>query len=62
MLGMEVDFIEKYKLNPSQCIMVGDMKVDNTLFYKLFLTYVLINDAIPLKLYMYNSLSLNILV
>ena len=62
MPGMEVDFIEKYKLNPSQCIMVGDMKVDNTLFYKLFLTYVLINDAIPLKLYIDNSINLNSLL
>jgi histidinol-phosphate phosphatase family protein len=30
MPGMGVEFIEKYKLDPSQCIMVGDMKVDNT--------------------------------
>lgn len=30
MPGMGVVFIEKYKLDPSQCIMVGDMKTDNT--------------------------------
>lgn len=30
MPGIGVAFIEKYKLDPSQCIMVGDMKVDNT--------------------------------
>lgn len=30
MPGMGVTFIEKYKLDPSQCIMVGDMKTDNT--------------------------------
>jgi len=30
MPGIGVEFIEKYKLDPSQCIMVGDMKVDNT--------------------------------
>ncbi len=30
MPGMGVQFIEKYKLNPSQCIMVGDMKTDQT--------------------------------
>jgi HAD superfamily hydrolase (TIGR01662 family) len=30
MPGMGVHFIEKYKLDPSQCIMVGDMKTDNT--------------------------------
>jgi len=28
--GMGVYFIEKYKLDPAQCIMVGDMKVDQT--------------------------------
>ena len=27
---MGVEYIEKYKLDASQCIMVGDMKVDNT--------------------------------
>ncbi|MFW9971692.1 MAG: HAD-IIIA family hydrolase [Candidatus Odinarchaeota archaeon] len=30
MPGMGVVFIEKYKLDPFQCIMVGDMKTDNT--------------------------------
>lgn len=30
MPGMGVEFIEKYKLNPSECIMVGDMKTDKT--------------------------------
>ncbi len=30
MPGMGVDFIERYKLNPSECIMVGDMKTDKT--------------------------------
>ena len=30
MPGMGVEFIEKHKLDHSQCIMVGDMKVDNT--------------------------------
>ena len=28
--GMGVHFIEKYKLDPSQCVMVGDMKSDKT--------------------------------
>jgi HAD superfamily hydrolase (TIGR01662 family) len=28
--GMGVEFIEKYKLDPSQCVMVGDMKTDKT--------------------------------
>lgn len=28
--GMGVYFIEKYKLNPAQCIMIGDMKTDQT--------------------------------
>lgn len=30
MPGMGVAFIEKYKLDPAQCIMVGDMKTDET--------------------------------
>lgn len=30
MPGLGVEFIEKYKLNPAKCIMVGDMKTDNT--------------------------------
>jgi len=30
MPGMGVVFIEKYKLNPSECIMVGDMATDKT--------------------------------
>ena len=30
MPGMGVQFIEKHKLDPSQCIMVGDMKTDQT--------------------------------
>ena len=30
MPGLAIDFIEKYKLNPSQCIMVGDQKTDLT--------------------------------
>jgi histidinol-phosphate phosphatase family protein len=30
MPGMAVEFIEKYKLDPSQCIMVGDSKTDKT--------------------------------
>ena len=29
-VGYGVEFIEKYKLDPSQCIMVGDMKTDET--------------------------------
>lgn len=29
-VGFGVEFIEKYKLDPSQCIMVGDMKSDET--------------------------------
>jgi HAD superfamily hydrolase (TIGR01662 family) len=29
-VGFGVEFIEKYKLDPSQCIMVGDMKTDET--------------------------------
>jgi HAD superfamily hydrolase (TIGR01662 family) len=28
--GLAVELIEKYKLNPSECIMVGDMKSDET--------------------------------
>jgi HAD superfamily hydrolase (TIGR01662 family) len=28
--GMGVEFIEKYKLNPAECIMVGDKKSDET--------------------------------
>ena len=30
MPGMGAEFIEKYKLNPSECIMVGDMTSDKT--------------------------------
>lgn len=30
MPGLGVIFIEEYKLNPTKCIMVGDMKTDNT--------------------------------
>ena len=30
MPGMAVEFIEKYKLDPSKCIMVGDSKTDKT--------------------------------
>jgi hypothetical protein len=30
MPGMEIEFIEKIKLNSSQCIMIGDIKVANT--------------------------------
>ncbi|MFX0073938.1 MAG: HAD-IIIA family hydrolase [Candidatus Hermodarchaeota archaeon] len=30
MPGMAVEFIEKYKLNPSNCIVVGDSKTDKT--------------------------------
>jgi HAD superfamily hydrolase (TIGR01662 family) len=30
MPGMAVEFIEKYKLDPSQCVMVGDSKTDKT--------------------------------
>jgi HAD superfamily hydrolase (TIGR01662 family) len=30
MPGLGVAFIEKYKLDPSKCIMVGDMKTDKT--------------------------------
>lgn len=29
-VGFGVEFIEKYKLDPSQCIMVGDLKTDET--------------------------------
>jgi len=28
--GLGVEFVEKYKLDPVQCIMIGDMKTDNT--------------------------------
>jgi HAD superfamily hydrolase (TIGR01662 family) len=28
--GFGVEFIEKYKLDPDQCVMVGDLKTDNT--------------------------------
>jgi len=30
MPGLGVSFIEKYKLNPSMCMMIGDMKTDKT--------------------------------
>lgn len=30
MPGLGVAFIEKYKLNPSKCVMIGDMKTDKT--------------------------------
>jgi len=39
MPGMGVDFIERYKLNPKECIMVGDMKTDKTFAERLGFQY-----------------------
>jgi len=44
MPGMGVEYIEKYKLNPFQCIMVGDMKVDNTFANRCGFQFVYAND------------------
>lgn len=40
MPGMGVTFIEKYKLNPSECIMVGDMTSDKTFASRCGFQYV----------------------
>ena len=40
MPGMGVEFIEKYKLNPAKCIMVGDMKTDNTFAIRSGFEYI----------------------
>lgn len=42
--GMGALFIEKYKLNPSQCIMVGDMTTDETFAERCGFQYVDAND------------------
>jgi HAD superfamily hydrolase (TIGR01662 family) len=39
MPGMGVEFIEKYKLDPAQCIMVGDMKTDETFAHRCGFQY-----------------------
>lgn len=39
-VGFGVEFIEKYKLDPSQCIMVGDMKTDETFAKRCGFKYV----------------------
>lgn len=38
--GFGVEFIEKYKLDPSQCIMVGDLKTDETFAKRCGFKYV----------------------
>ena len=38
--GMGIYFIEKYNLDPSKCIMVGDMTTDNTFATRLGIPYV----------------------
>lgn len=38
--GMGAFFIEKYKLNPSKCIMIGDMKTDETFAERCGFQYV----------------------
>jgi len=40
MPGFGVEFIEKYKLNPSKCIMVGDMKSDTTFAERCGFRYI----------------------
>ena len=40
MPGLGAWFIEKYKLNPPQCIMVGDLKSDLTFAMRCGFTYV----------------------
>jgi len=40
MPGIGVEFIEKYKLNPSKCIMVGDMKSDATFAQRCGFRYI----------------------
>jgi len=44
MPGMGVEYIEKHKLDPSQCIMVGDMKVDNTFANRCGFQFAHAND------------------
>jgi len=44
MPGMGVEFIEKHKLDHSQCIMVGDMKVDNTFAKRCVFQFVHAED------------------
>ncbi len=44
MHGMRVEFIEKHKLIPSQCIMVGNIKVVNTFANRCGLQFVHAED------------------
>lgn len=39
-VGHGVEFIEKYKLDPAQCIMVGDMKTDETFAKRCGFKYI----------------------
>jgi len=43
-VGFGVELIEKYKLDPSQCIMVGDMKTDETFAKRCGFKYVDVNE------------------
>jgi len=43
-LGMPLKMIEQYKLNPKKCIMVGDMKTDQTMAERLKLQYIDVNE------------------
>ena len=42
--GMAVYFIEKYKLDPTKCTMIGDMTTDHTFAKKLEIQFIHIND------------------
>ena len=48
MPGMPVEFIEKYKLDASQCIIVGDMKTDETCADRCGMKFVHANDFFKL--------------
>lgn len=43
-VGMIMTFIEEYLLNPKKCIMVGDMKVDETLASRMGIKYYDVNE------------------
>ena len=43
-VGMGIEFIEKYKLDPTQCIMVGDMTSDKTFATRCGFKYVEAED------------------
>lgn len=42
--GLGVAFIEKYKLNPAKCIMIGDMKTDQTFAERCGFQFMHAND------------------